>query len=276
MRSAKVADAGHIHVKFKGLSGGVMRIKFVAGNWKMNGNLATNRVLLDALVTAVARVAGVKSAVCPPYPYLAQVQQVLSGSGIAWGAQNMSQFESGAYTGEVSGSMLVDFGCRYVIVGHSERRTLFGESNDVVAQKYEAALKAGLTPVLCVGETLAQREAGSTEVTVAAQLDAVIERSGAQSFAHAVVAYEPVWAIGTGRTATPEQAQSVHAFIRERLGAKDEAVAANVQVLYGGSVKGSNAAQLFGMPDIDGGLIGGASLDPEEFAVICRAASSAT
>ena len=252
-----------------------MRIKFVAGNWKMNGNLAANRVLLDSLVTVVARIPGMKSAVCPPYPYLAQVQQVLSGSGIAWGAQNVSQFDSGAYTGEVSGAMLVDFGCRYVIVGHSERRTIFGESNDVVAQKYEAALKAGLTPILCVGETLAQREAGSTEATVAAQLDAVIERSGVQSFAHAVVAYEPVWAIGTGRTATPGEAQAVHAFIRRRLAAKDETVAPNVQVLYGGSVKGGNAGELFAMPDIDGGLIGGAALDPEEFAAICRAASPA-
>ena len=252
-----------------------MRVKFVAGNWKMNGNLATNRVLLDSLVTVVGRIPGMKSAVCPPYPYLAQVQQVLSGSGIAWGAQNLSQFDGGAYTGETSGAMLVDFGGRYVIVGHSERRTIFAESNDVVAQKYEAALKAGLAPILCVGETLAQREAGSTEVTVAAQLDAVLERSGVQSFAHAVVAYEPVWAIGTGRTATPEQAQAVHAFIRERLAAKDETVAANVQVLYGGSVKGGNASELFAMPDIDGGLIGGAALDPGEFAVICRAASPA-
>jgi triosephosphate isomerase len=252
-----------------------MRIKFVAGNWKMNGNLAANRVLLDALITSVARIPGMKSAVCPPYPYLALVQQVLSGSGIALGSQNLSQFDSGAYTGEVSGAMLVDFGCRYAIVGHSERRTIFGESNDVVAQKYEAALKAGLTPILCVGETLAQREAGSTEVTVAAQLDAVLERSGIQSFAHAVVAYEPVWAIGTGKTATPEQAQAVHQFIRQRLAAKDETVAGNVQVLYGGSVKGSNAAELFAMPDIDGGLIGGASLVAEEFAAICRAASPA-
>ena len=241
----------------------------------MNGDLATNRVLLDSLVTVAARIPGVKSAVCPPYPYLAQVQQVLSGSGIAWGAQNMSQFESGAYTGEVSAAMLVDFGCRYVIVGHSERRAIFGESNHVVAQKYEAALAAGLTPVLCVGETLEQREAGSTEVTVAAQLDAVLETSGVKSFAQAVIAYEPVWAIGTGKTAAPEQAQAVHAFIRGRLAAKDAAVAANVQVLYGGSVKGGNAPQLFAMPDIDGGLIGGASLDPEEFAVICRAASPA-
>ena len=240
----------------------------------MNGNLATNRGLLDALVTAVARVAGVKVAVCPPYPYLAQVQQSLSGSGVAWGAQNLSQFDAGAYTGEVSGTMLVDFGCRYVIVGHSERRTLFGESNDLVAEKYAAALKAGLTPILCVGETLAQREEGSTESVVAAQLQAVLQRNGAQSFAQAVIAYEPVWAIGTGRTASPDEAQAVHAFIRRYLGAKDAAVAEKVQVLYGGSVKGNNAAQLFAMGDIDGGLIGGASLDVQEFATICRAASA--
>src|SRR5687768_14987516 len=252
-----------------------MRTKFVAGNWKMNGNLAANRALLDSLVDLVSRIPAVKSAVCPPYPYLAQVQQVLSGSGVAWGAQNVSQFEGGAYTGEVSGAMLVDFGCRYVIVGHSERRTLLGETSERVARKYEAARKAGLTPILCVGETLEQREAGSTEETVAAQLDAVIEVNGAQSFAHAVIAYEPVWAIGTGKTATPDQAQAVHAFIRSRLAAKDATVAENVQVLYGGSVKGGNAVELFAMPDIDGGLIGGASLDPQEFAAICRAASPA-
>jgi triosephosphate isomerase len=252
-----------------------MRIKFVAGNWKMNGNLATNQALLQALVPALSRVTGVKCAICAPYPYLAHVQQLLSGSGIGWGAQNVSQFDSGAYTGEVSGSMLVDFGCRYVIVGHSERRTLFGETSEVVAQKYAAALKSGLTPILCVGETLAQREAGTTQSVVAAQLDAVVERSGAQSFAQAVIAYEPVWAIGTGKTASPEEAQAVHAFIRERLGGMDATVASNVQVLYGGSVKGSNAAQLFGMADIDGGLIGGASLDAQDFAAIVQAASPA-
>jgi triosephosphate isomerase (TIM) len=253
-----------------------MRTKFVAGNWKMNGNLAANRGLLDSLVDLVGRIAAVKSAVCPPYPYLAQVQQALSGSGIALGAQNVSQFDGGAYTGEVSGAMLVDFGCRYVIVGHSERRTLLGETSDVVARKYEAAQKAGLTPILCVGETLGQRETGATEETVAAQLDVVLEVNGVQSFAHAVIAYEPVWAIGTGKTATPEQAQAVHAFIRQRLAAADGAVAENVQVLYGGSVKAGNAAELFSMPDIDGGLIGGASLDPQEFAGICRAASPAS
>ena len=252
-----------------------MRIKFVAGNWKMNGNLATNQALLQALVQGFTRIAGVKCAICAPYPYLAQVQQSLSGSGIAWGAQNVSQFDSGAYTGEVSAPMLVDFGCRYVIVGHSERRTFFGDTNEVVAEKYEAALKAGLTPILCVGETLQQRDSNETEAVVAAQLDAVLERSGALSFAHAVIAYEPVWAIGTGKTATPEQAQAVHATIRARLAGHDAAVAQNVQVLYGGSVKGSNAAQLFGMPDIDGGLIGGASLDANEMLTICRAAGAA-
>jgi len=241
----------------------------------MNGNLASNQALLQALVPALSLVTGVKCAICAPFPYLPQVQQLLSGSGIGWGAQNVSQYDSGAYTGEVSGSMLVDFGCRYVIVGHSERRALFGESSELVAQKYAAALKAGLTPILCVGETLAQREQGATVDTVAAQLAAVVERSGAQSFAHAVIAYEPVWAIGTGKTATPEEAQVVHDFIRKRLAESDEAVAASVQVLYGGSVKGSNAAQLFAMPDIDGGLIGGASLDAQEFAAIVRAASPA-
>ncbi|MGZ8229086.1 MAG: triose-phosphate isomerase [Burkholderiales bacterium] len=249
-----------------------MRIKFVAGNWKMNGTLAANQALLQKLVPDLARVAGVKCAICAPFPYLGQVQQLLSGSGVAWGAQNISQFDAGAYTGEVSGSMLVDFGCRYVIVGHSERRTLFGETSDIVAQKYAAALKAGLMPILCVGETLAEREAGSTQSVVSAQLDAVMARSGAASFAHAVIAYEPVWAIGTGKTATPEQAQAVHAYIRARVAKEDASVAERVQVLYGGSVKGANAAQLFAMKDIDGGLIGGASLDAAEFVAICQAA----
>jgi triosephosphate isomerase len=252
-----------------------MRTKFVAGNWKMNGNLASNQVLLQSLVTALSRVAGVKCAICAPYPYLAQVQQLLSGSGVAWGAQDVSQFEAGAYTGEVSGAMLVDFGCRYTIVGHSERRMLFGETSALVAEKYAAALKAGVTPILCVGETLGEREVGATEHVVGQQLDAVLEHSGALSFAHAVIAYEPVWAIGTGKTATPEQAQAVHAFIRGRLAGHDATVAQNVQVLYGGSVKAGNAGQLFAMADIDGGLIGGASLDTNELVAICKSASAA-
>ena len=252
-----------------------MRIRLVAGNWKMNGTLAANQALLEKLLPAVSRIAGMKCAICAPYPYLAQLQQILSVSGIAPGAQDVSQFESGAYTGEVSGAMLVDFGCRYVIVGHSERRTLFGDTNEIVAQKYAAALKAGLTPILCVGETLAQREAGTTESIVDAQLAAVLSVSGVQSLAHAVIAYEPVWAIGTGKTATPDQAQAVHAHIRSRIALDDGTVAGTVPLLYGGSVKGSNAAELFAMPDIDGGLIGGASLDAGEFAAICRAAGPA-
>lgn len=239
----------------------------------MNGSLATNRALLAELIPAISHIPAVKCAICAPYPYLALAQQILGDSGIAWGAQNVSQFDAGAYTGEVSGAMLVDFGCRYVIVGHSERRSLFGETSGIVGQKYAAALAAGLTPILCVGETLVEQEAGRTEAVVSEQLDAVLERSGVLSFAHAVIAYEPVWAIGTGKTATPEQAQAVHAYIRGRLAAQDAAVAENVQVLYGGSVKGSNAAQLFAMPDIDGGLIGGASLDAKELATICQAAS---
>jgi len=253
-----------------------MRTKLVAGNWKMNGTLATNQALLQSLIPALARVAGVKCAICAPFPYLSQVQQLLSGTGLAWGAQNVSEFDAGAYTGEISGTMLVDFGCRYAIVGHSERRMLFGETSETVAAKFAAALKAGLTPILCVGETLADRGAGNTEAVVAGQLAPVLSSSGALSFAHAVIAYEPVWAIGTGKTATPEQAQAVHAYIRGQIAAHDAHVAEMVQVLYGGSVKGSNAAQLFGMPDIDGGLIGGASLDAGELATICRAASPAS
>jgi triosephosphate isomerase len=252
-----------------------MRVKFVAGNWKMNGTLAANQDLLRRLMPDLARIAGVKCAVCVPFPYLAQVQQLLSGSGIAWGAQDISQFDAGAYTGEVSGAMLVDFGCRYVIVGHSERRTLFGETSEIVAKKYAAALKAGLTPILCVGETLQERESGTTETVIAAQLDTVISHSGVQSFAHAVIAYEPVWAIGTGKTASPDQAQAVHAYVRARIGREDASIAERVQVLYGGSVKAGNAVQLFAMKDIDGGLIGGASLDAQEFAAVCKAARPA-
>jgi triosephosphate isomerase len=252
-----------------------MRIKLVVGNWKMNGTLASNQALIENLLPALSQIAGVKCAVCAPYPYLAQLQQMLSGSGAASGAQDVSQFEAGAYTGEVSGAMLVEFGCRYAIVGHSERRTLFGETSDIVAQKFAAALKAGLTPILCVGETLAEREAGTTQTVVRAQLGAVLERSGAQSLAHAVIAYEPVWAIGTGKTATPAEAQEVHAYLRSQVAAQEATVGASVQILYGGSVKASNAAELFGMADIDGGLIGGASLDAKEFAAICGAAGAA-
>ncbi len=249
-----------------------MRVKLVAGNWKMNGSLVSNQALLDAIVPAVALLDGMKCVVCAPFPYLAQVRQVLRGSNIAWGAQDLCQFDNGAYTGGVAAAMLTDFGCHYVIVGHSERRSVFGEADEVVAAKFEAALKAGLTPILCLGESLAEREAEVTEKIVARQLDAVVTRSGVRALARAVVAYEPVWAIGTGRTATPEQAQAVHAYIRSRVAAADQAVAAALLILYGGSVKAANSARLFGMPDIDGGLIGGASLIADEFSAICRAA----
>ena len=250
-----------------------MRVKLVAGNWKMNGSLAANQALLAALVPALGQVGGVKTAICAPYPYLAQVQQVLAGTSVAWGAQDVCQFGNGAYTGGVSAAMLVDFGCRYVIVGHSERRTVFGEPDAVVAEKFAVSLKAGLIPILCVGETLSERESGATEAVVARQLDAVIAGSGVAALGRAVVAYEPVWAIGTGKTATPGQAQAVHAFIRGRVSEKDAKVAAGLPLLYGGSVKAGNAAELFAMPDIDGGLIGGAALIADEFVAICRAAA---
>ncbi|MFA7281866.1 MAG: triose-phosphate isomerase [Sterolibacterium sp.] len=248
-----------------------MRTKLVAGNWKMHGNFAANLTLLTRVKEAAAGFASA-CAVCVPFPYLAQAQSVLAGSRVAWGAQNVSEHAQGAYTGEVSVAMLVEFACRYVLVGHSERRALYGESDAVVAAKFAAALKAGLTPILCVGETLAEREAGITGAVVTRQLDAVIARSGVAALQRAVLAYEPVWAIGTGKTASPQQAQEVHALIRARVAGCDANVAQNVQILYGGSVKASNAQELFAMPDIDGGLIGGASLVAEDFLAICRAA----
>jgi triosephosphate isomerase len=197
---------------------------------------------------------------------------MLQGSNVAWGAQNLSPHEEGAFTGAVAPGMLADFACRYVIVGHSERRGLFHESNEIAAAKFAAAQKAGLTPIFCVGETLSERESGVTEQVVAIQLDAVLSRFGAAALSRAVIAYEPVWAIGTGKTASPEQAQAVHAFIRRRIAQQDSQVAQGLCILYGGSVKPANAVELFAMPDIDGGLIGGASLVADEFVAICRAA----
>lgn len=246
------------------------RTKFVAGNWKMHGSLSANLSLLTAVRKGVAAVKA-QVAVCVPYPYLAQAQSVLAGSNVAWGAQDVSEHGQGAYTGEVSGAMLNDFACRYVIIGHSERRSFYGDTDAVVAAKYAAALKSGLTPILCVGETLAEREANITAQVVTRQLEAVIAGSGVESLARAVVAYEPVWAIGTGKTATPAQAQEVHALIRARVAAGNPAVAAGLQILYGGSVKPGNAKELFGQADIDGGLIGGASLVAEDFIGICAA-----
>jgi triosephosphate isomerase (TIM) len=249
-----------------------MRGRLVAGNWKMHGSLRANAALLDALKAGLKSSGGVVHAVCAPFPYLGQVSAALSGSAIAWGAQNLSEYDSGAYTGEVSGAMLRDFGCRFAIVGHSERRSLYGEDDERVAAKFIAARRAGLTPILCVGETLEQRERGETESVVGRQLDAVIGAAGAAALADAVLAYEPVWAIGTGRNATPQQAQEVHAFARARLAARDRELAAKLTILYGGSVKPGNAKELFAMPDIDGGLIGGASLSAPDFVAICAAA----
>jgi len=249
-----------------------MRARLVAGNWKMHGNLATNQALLEALRAGLARDEAVAYAVCPPLPYLTQAAKVLADSAIRWGAQNLSEHDAGAYTGEVSGAMLKDFGCRYVIVGHSERRTLYAEDDARVAAKFEAAGRAGLTPILCVGETLAQRETGQTEAVLARQMQAVLARTGVKAFADAVLAYEPVWAIGTGNTASAEQAQAAHAFLRRIVGKLDEALGARLKVLYGGSVKAANAGELFAMPDVDGGLIGGASLVASDFIAICKAA----
>jgi triosephosphate isomerase len=233
------------------------RTRLVAGNWKMHGSRATIRALLDEIVAGMGE-ALAQCAVCAPFPYLGQVAERLRGTKVAWGAQNVSEHASGAYTGEVAASMLAEFGCRYVIVGHSERRQLYGETDAQVGAKYKAARAAGLTPIVCVGETLAEREAGRTAEVVGRQMSAV-------PFAGGVVAYEPVWAIGTGRNATPEQAQEVHAFLRQRL-------PADTPILYGGSVKPQNAVAIFAMPDVDGGLIGGASLVAADFLAIVRAA----
>ncbi len=251
-----------------------MRGYLVAGNWKMNGGDAANAELLDGIIAGVPQSGTVELLVCPPFPYLSAVAAKLSGTGIALGAQNVSQHASGAYTGETAPSMLLDVGCQYAIVGHSERRSIMGESSEMVAAKFKAAQNGGLIPVLCIGETQAQREAKRTEAVVDEQLNAVLDASGIEAFPSAVIAYEPVWAIGTGLTATPEQAQDVHRHIRDVLAASNEAVADNVKILYGGSVKGDNAAGLFSKPDIDGGLIGGASLKSADFLAIAEAAAS--
>jgi len=237
----------------------------------MYGGLARNAELLDAVRGGMGQIQGVDCAVCVPFPYLSQAQQKLSGSNVRWGAQNVHQLDKGAFTGEVSATMLRDFGCTYAIVGHSERRAYYGEDSRLVAEKFLAAQQADITPILCVGETLEQRESGITESVVAGQLDALIQLGGVQALQNGVVAYEPVWAIGTGKTATSGQAQAIHAFIRQRIASLDGQVAAKLCILYGGSVKANNAAELFAMPDIDGGLIGGASLVAEDFLAICRA-----
>lgn len=249
-----------------------MRRKLVIGNWKMNGSLAGNSVLLRGIVEGHA--AGKADlAVCAPAPYLAQCKAELSGTAVAWGAQDVSAYAAGAYTGEVAASMLQEFGCRYVIVGHSERRAYHHESNELVAQKALAALNAGLVPVVCVGETLQEREAGRTNVVVCAQLQAVLDVLENPALEKIVLAYEPVWAIGTGKTATPALAQEVHAALRKQVADRSASAAAGMQILYGGSMKPDNARDLMAQADIDGGLIGGAALKAADFVAIANAAS---
>jgi triosephosphate isomerase len=249
-----------------------MRRPVVAGNWKMHGSRAENSALLEAVLARWSPDARAECVVCPPSVYLADAARLLRDSAVKLGAQNLCAEAQGAFTGEVSAAMLRDVGCTYVIVGHSERRHLYGESDAVVARKVAAALARGLIPIVCVGEQLAERESGATHAVVGRQLDAVVDVCGISSVAAMVLAYEPVWAIGTGRNATPEQAQDVHDFIRRRLAGKDANIASSVRVLYGGSVKASNASDLFQMPDVDGGLIGGASLKADEFLAILAAA----
>ncbi|HAT33594.1 MAG TPA: triose-phosphate isomerase [Janthinobacterium sp.] len=248
-----------------------MRRKLVVGNWKMNGSRASNAVLLSAIGAGLTST-GAACAVCAPAPYLAQCQEQLSGTSIAWGGQDLSAHAGGAYTGEVAAAMLLDFACTYAIIGHSERRAYHGEDDAQVARKTVAALAAGLTPIVCIGETLAQREAGQTDAVVGAQLGAVLDAITEADVAGLVLAYEPVWAIGTGLTATPQMAQDVHQVLRARLAKKNAVAAAGVQILYGGSMKPDNAKELMAMPDIDGGLIGGAALKAADFLAIIHAA----
>jgi triosephosphate isomerase (TIM) len=246
-----------------------MRKGLIAANWKMHGQGATNAALISALNAGLTKQSDVDILVCPPSIYLEQIKALLAGSNILLGAQNIHSEESGAYTGEISAGMLKDVGCTHVILGHSERRELFRESDEFIAGKFAAAQTRGLIPILCVGETLVQREADETADIVLGQLEAVLQHAGVAAFGNAVIAYEPVWAIGTGLTASPEQAQEVHALIRNKIAEQDAGVARGIRLLYGGSVKAANAAELFAQPDIDGGLVGGASLIVEEFLGIC-------
>lgn len=251
-----------------------MNQKLVIANWKMHGTRAVNARLISGLLPALQGLEGVQIAICPPLPYLTQVSDLLGDTPVALGAQNLSERTQGAFTGEVSGEMLADLGCNYALVGHSERRSLYGETDALVAMKFEAALRANLRPVLCLGETIHQRRAGNTNAVIGTQLRAVLQQVGIAQLAQGVIAYEPVWAIGTGETASPAQAQAVHRYIRQLLAEHDPVAAARIPLLYGGSVKADNAAQLFEQADIDGGLIGGASLDPAAFSAICKAAQA--
>lgn len=250
-----------------------MRKKLVVANWKMHGNLASNQQLIEAYIDALSSLKQVDVVVCVPYPYLAQAQSLLQYTNIAWGAQNLSKDDGGSFTGEVSAAMLRDFGATHVIIGHSERSTAYCESDENIARKFMQAKKHGLTPILCVGETLIEREAGVMQMVVGQQLDKILNNFGAAVFANAVVSYEPIWAIGTGLAATAEQAQSMHEFIRNKIAMLDSHAAISMKILYGGSVNPQNAVQLLAMKDVDGGLIGKCSLSAKEFAMICQAAN---
>ena len=250
--------------------------KLVVANWKMHGNLKQNAALLADFVEHLSDLKHTQVVVCAPYPYLAQLQSLLQHTNIAWGAQNVAKMEVGAYTGEVSALMLADFGCKFVIIGHSERATAYCESDENIAQKFMQAKKHGLTPILCVGETLIEREAGVMEMVVGKQLDAIINTHGAAVFADAVISYEPVWAIGTGLAATPDQAKSMHWFIRNKIANLNVEAANQLKILYGGSVNPQNALQLCLVKNIDGGLVGQCSLNTQEFAAICHAAEQST
>ena len=250
-----------------------MRKPLIAGNWKMHGSSASVAVLSQGLANGAGKLQSVEIAACPPAIFLPLVAKILSGSGVVLGAQNVCDHDEGAFTGEISGSMLREFGCHYAIVGHSERRHIYGESDQLIARRFSAALRFGLCPILCVGETLEEREADRTEVVLARQIDAIISEAGTEAWVGAVIAYEPVWAIGTGRTATPDQAQAAHQFIRQRVVETHPAAGKTLRILYGGSIKPDNAAILFSMKDVDGGLIGGASLDAASFLAICSAGS---
>lgn len=257
-----------------------MRKQMVAANWKMNGTHASNQALLTLLQTHATEFKNIDVAIFPPAVYLDQVKRALSGTGIYWGTQNISSYREGAYTGEISAQMLRDFNCDYTLIGHSERRCLYAELDldqlvldQLVAEKYEMAINSGITPIICIGESPEEHAQGRTEEVVLRLLDTLIEHKGAKSLSQTVLAYEPVWAIGTGKTATPEWAQNVHSFMRERIARHDKQTAENIRILYGGSVNSDNARSLFSQPDVDGGLIGGASLNASEFVKICQVAA---
>jgi triosephosphate isomerase len=256
-----------------------VRKPLVAGNWKMNGSSEQNNALLDGILSQADTFPSVDVALFPPAVYLQQVQQRLEGSSLEWGTQNVSSYPKGPFTGEISASMLNDFNCKYVLIGHSERRCLYDEVDldlsvldRIIAQKYAMAVSKGVTPIICIGETPAEHDAKKTEEIIIGHLDTIIEHQGVEPLSQTVLAYEPVWAIGTGQSASPEWAQEVHQLMRERIAKQDKKIAKEIRILYGGSVKGNNAAPLFSMPDVDGGLIGGASLDAEQFIKICQAA----